>query len=63
MSRLALDIRRITPAIGAEIAGVDLSQLDDAHFAALRQAPRVMHRITVQDDRPVFQTETPGRAA
>ena len=38
MSRLALDIRRITPTIGAEIAGVDLSQLDDSRFAAVRQA-------------------------
>ena len=38
MSRLALDIRRITPTIGAEIGGVDLSQLDDLRFAAVRQA-------------------------
>ena len=38
MSRLALDIRRITPTIGAEIGGVDLSQLDDSRFAAVRQA-------------------------
>ena len=35
---IALDIRRITPTIGAEIAGVDLSQLDDARFAAVHRA-------------------------
>jgi taurine dioxygenase len=38
MSRSALDIRPLTPTIGAEIAGVDLAKLDDATFAVLRRA-------------------------
>jgi taurine dioxygenase len=38
MSRIALDIRPITPTIGAEIAGIDLSRLDDANFIAVRHA-------------------------
>lgn len=32
-----LDIRPITPAIGAEIAGIDLAGLDDVTFAAIRR--------------------------
>ena len=38
MSPVALDIRPITPTIGAEIVDVDLSSIDDAIFAAIRRA-------------------------
>ncbi|MEA2779754.1 MAG: taurine dioxygenase [Rhodospirillaceae bacterium] len=38
MSRSAIEIRPITPTIGAEIVGVDLSRLDDATFVAVRHA-------------------------
>jgi taurine dioxygenase len=38
MSRSAIEIRPITPTIGAEIVGVDLSWLDDATFVAVRHA-------------------------
>jgi taurine dioxygenase len=34
----SLHVRPITPAIGAEIIGVNLSELDDATFAAVRRA-------------------------
>ncbi len=40
----ALDLRRLTGALGAEVFGLDLRQLDDASFAAVRDA---FHRFSV----------------
>jgi taurine dioxygenase len=37
MSGVPLNVRRITPTIGAEIIGVHLSELDDSTFAAVRR--------------------------
>ena len=45
MSSIALDIRPITPTIGAEIASVDLSKIDVATFAAIRGA--LLDRLVV----------------
>lgn len=38
MTRASIDVRPLTPAIGAEIGNVDLTQLDDIGFAAVRRA-------------------------
>lgn len=38
MTRASLEVRPLTPAIGAEIVNVDLAQLDDVGFAAVRRA-------------------------
>ncbi len=38
MSPVTLDLRQITPTLGAEIRGVDLAHLDAAVFAAIRRA-------------------------
>ncbi|MDX1392846.1 MAG: TauD/TfdA family dioxygenase [Gemmatimonadota bacterium] len=38
MSTATLTIRSVTPVIGAEIAGVDLGDLDDSTFRAIRDA-------------------------
>jgi taurine dioxygenase len=35
---MSLTIRKLTPAVGAEISGVDLSRLSDAEFAQIEQA-------------------------
>ena len=35
---MPLTIRPVTPAVGAEISGVDLSRLSDAEFAQIEQA-------------------------
>lgn len=50
---LGLEIRKLTPAIGAEIAGVDLSgELSDAVIAAIRQA-LLDHRVIFFRDQPI----------
>ena len=35
---MPLTIRPVTPAVGAEISGVNLAQLSDAEFAQIEQA-------------------------
>src|SRR5258707_564890 len=38
METMTLSIRQLTPALGAEITGVDLTRLDDATFAEIENA-------------------------
>jgi len=38
MTSANIEIRRITPLIGAEVMGVNLGRLDDATFDAVHQA-------------------------
>src|SRR5258705_10900941 len=38
MEAMTLTIRKLTPALGAEITGVDLAQVDDATFAEIEKA-------------------------
>lgn len=51
MSSISLDIRPITPTIGAEIVGVDLSKLDDTVFTAIERVLLDRLVIVVRDQR------------
>ena len=51
MSRINLGIRSITPAIGAEISGINLTQLGDDSFEAMRRALLDRQVIVFRDQR------------
>jgi taurine dioxygenase len=44
-----MEVRKLGASLGAEIAGVDVRRMDDATFAALREAFLVHHVLAVRD--------------
>lgn len=53
---MAIDIKPLTPILGAEITGVDLSDLDDESFSAIFDA-FVRHSVIFFPDQPALTTE------
>ena len=45
-----LDIRPVSPALGAEIYGLDVTTLDDAGVAAVRQAGSALQYVANQTE-------------
>lgn len=48
---MAIDISPLTAALGAEVHGVDVNDLDDSGFAALRQAFLEHHVLVLRDQK------------
>jgi taurine dioxygenase len=56
MTRANIEVRRITPLIGAEVMGVNLGRLDDATFEAVHQA-LLDHEVLFFHDQDITPTE------